>query len=60
MLPNCPDSWENLSRVNIAEEETPAMVMRGSETAKGKNKEESVYIVMADNDTAICCTLLSE
>ena len=52
MLPNCPKSWENLFRINIAEEETPAMVMMGSETARGKKKEESVRIVMTDNDTA--------
>ena len=49
VLPNCPDSWENLSRVNIAEEETPAMVMMGSETARAKKKEESVHVVMADD-----------
>ena len=51
ILPNYPDSQQNLSRVSIAEEETPAMVMMGSETARGKKKDESAHVVMTDNET---------
>ena len=50
MLPNCPDSWENLPRINITEEETTDLVMMVGETAREKKKEESTHVAMTDND----------